>query len=74
MATAAAQETYALRRHVGERPFAVIKHQFGVRQFLLRGLEKVQNEWHWATTAFNVKQIISWLIRAGPEAILSCPP
>jgi transposase len=66
MATAAAQETYALRRHVGERPFAVIKHQFGVRQFLLRGLEKVQNEWHWATTAFNVKQIISWLSRAGP--------
>lgn len=74
MATVEAQETYALRRHAGERPFAVIKHQFGLRQFLLRGLEKVQTEWHWASIAFNLRQIMGWLSRAGPAASLSCSP
>lgn len=69
MATPEAQAKYAQRRHPGERPFAVIKHQFGVRQFLLRGLERVRQEWSWATIAFNIKQIMSWKARsrAGPK-------
>jgi transposase len=67
MATQEAKDLYKLRRHSGERPFAVIKHQFGLRQFLLRGLEKVQTEWRWAATAFNLDRIISLLRnRAGP--------
>lgn len=73
MATPQAQEIYAQRRHAGERPFAVIKHQFGVRQFLLRGLEAVQDEWRWAAAAFNLKQIVSWVSRAGPEALIPSP-
>ena len=44
MATPAAKDIYVQRRHPGERPFAVIKHQFGARHFLLRGLKKVQQE------------------------------
>jgi transposase len=67
MATPEAQATYALRRHPGERPFAVIKHQFGLRRFLLRGLERVRTEWRWGVTAFNLLRLMSLLrARAGP--------
>lgn len=69
MAQPAAQEKYAERRHVGERPFAVIKHHYGLRRFLLRGLECVQAEWHWASCAFNLERIMSLLqSRAGPRS------
>ncbi|HEY1964651.1 MAG TPA: IS1182 family transposase [Acidobacteriaceae bacterium] len=68
MATPEARATYALRRHPGERPFAVIKHQFGLRQFLLRGLAGVRTEWGWAATAFNLHRLMSLLrSRAGPR-------
>ena len=74
MATPEAQEIYAERRHAGERPFAVIKQQFGLRRFLLRGLQKVQGEWYLACTAFNVLRLISLLrCRAGPGADLLAP-
>jgi len=52
MATEAAQEKYSRRRHPGERPFAVIKHQFGARRFLLRGLAQVNQEWLCLSAAF----------------------
>jgi len=76
MATPQAQEKYAQRRHAGERPFAVIKHCFGLRQFLLRGLQSVQSEWHWASTAFNLHRLMSLVrSRAGPPTnLLSLPP
>ena len=51
------------RRMIGERPFAMIKHWMGVRQFLHRGLERVRQEWRWATTAFNLARLIN-LLRA----------
>lgn len=67
MATPEAQAKYAQRRHAGERPFAMIKHCFGLRRFLLRGLERVQVEWHWATSAFNLHRLMSLLrSRDGP--------
>lgn len=72
MATPEAQETYKLRRHAGERPFATIKHQFGLRRFLLRGLDKVRTEWRWAALAFNLHRLMSLTrTRAGPDAALS---
>lgn len=75
MATPAAQEKYAQRRHPGERPFGVIKHCFGLRQFLLRGLSGVQCEWHWASIAFDLDRLMSLLrSRAGPLAALLPPP
>jgi transposase len=67
MATPEAQASYALRRHPGERPFAVIKHQFGLRRFLLRGLRQVRMEWRWAAIAFNLQRLMSLIrSRAGP--------
>ena len=68
MATAEGQAKYARRKIVAERPFAVIKQQFGARRFLLRGLAKVGIEWQWLTTAFNLERLMSFLRgRAGPK-------
>lgn len=53
------QKKYSRRRHAGERPFAVIKHQFGARQFLTRGLASVRQEWCWLSIAFNLKSLMS---------------
>lgn len=58
MASDEGQQKYAKRGAVGERPFAVIKQQFGARQFLLRGLDRVRIEWCWLATAFNIQQLI----------------
>lgn len=67
MATPEAQAIYAQRRHPGERPFAVIKHQIGLRRFLLRGLAHVRLEWRWATIAFNLQRLMSLIkSRTGP--------
>ena len=67
MASEAGRARYARRAAVGERPFAVIKQHFGVRQFSLRGLERVRLEWKWITIAFNLKKLMSALAaRAGP--------
>ena len=42
---------YALRKQIVEPVFGQIKHVRGLRQFLLRGLEKVKGEWSlWCTT------------------------
>lgn len=73
MATPEGKETYKKRRHPGERPFAVIKQQFGARQFLLRGLEQVKIEWRWLATAFNLKLLLArWRVQSGaaPPEIL----
>lgn len=50
---------YKRRQHIGETPFAVLKACFGLRQFLLRGIEGVQTEWLWHCTAFNLKKLMS---------------
>lgn len=66
MATEEAREKYGRRRHPGERPFAVIKHQFGARRFLLRGLAQVKQEWLWLASAFNLHRLFG-LIRSGVD-------
>ena len=58
MATPEAKKKYAARKHRGERPFAHIKHHFGMRQFLLRGLKKVRIEWTWVVNAFNLQTLM----------------
>jgi transposase len=50
--------TYAHRMHGAETPFAYIKAVMGVRQFLLRGLEKVRTEWRWVCTALNLQKLL----------------
>ncbi len=75
MAQPESQTKYARRRHAGERPFATIKHQFGLRQFLLRGLHAVADEWRWAVVAFNLHRMIRLQqSRAGPSPQLSSSP
>jgi transposase len=71
MAKPESQEIYKLRRHAGETPFAWIKQRFGLRQFLVRGLDRVRAEWRWAATAFNLCRLMTLLAdhrgRAGPQ-------
>ena len=59
MKTQVAKEAYSRRQHFGETPFSVIKACFDMRRFLLRGIEGVGQEWRWATTAFNLKKLMS---------------
>ena len=58
MQSAEGRATYAHRMHGAETPFAYIKAVMGVRQFLLRGLENVRNEWRWVCTAFNLRRLL----------------
>ncbi len=66
MATTEGERIYSRRGPAGERPFAVIKQDFGVRQFLLRGLDRVRQEWQWLMTAFNLRKLLHAKPRAGP--------
>jgi hypothetical protein len=58
MATASARELYRQRPWIAETPFGILKSVMGLRQFLLRGLEKVKTEWRWALTAFNIIKLV----------------
>lgn len=51
------KKTYSRRKWIAETPFAVLKTCMRLRQFLLRGLEKVRTEWLWACTAFNLSKL-----------------
>ncbi len=59
MKTEPGKKAYARRAHLAETPNGVLKQVLGLRQFLLRGLDKVRTEWLWACTAFNVSKLIS---------------
>ena len=48
------QELYTHRKWICETPFAIIKAHMKVRQFLLRGHEKVKTEWLWICTSYNM--------------------
>lgn len=48
------------RQSEGERPFAVVKQQMGIRQFLLRGHENVKKEWRWMTSSANMQVMVRW--------------
>ena len=48
---------YRLRKYVVEPVFGQIKQARGFRQFLLRGVEKVQDEWALICTAHNLTKL-----------------
>lgn len=73
MSTDQGKEKYARRRSPGERPFAVIKQDFGARRFLTRGLDRVGDEWLWLCSACNLKRLMS-LIQSGPDPPGSVSP
>ena len=54
--------TYALRKQIVEPVFGQIKQGRGLRQFLLRGLEKVRGEWSLWCTTHNLLKI--WAAQA----------
>jgi transposase len=58
MATESARQLYNQRPRIAETTFGILKSVMGLRQFLLRGLEKVKTEWRWATTAFNIIKLV----------------
>ena len=57
-ATAEGQMLYRQRPRIAETPFAILKRIMGLRQFLLRGLSKVNTEFLWMATAFNLAKLV----------------
>ena len=48
---------YALRKQTVEPVFGIIKSVMKFRQFMLRGLAKVRNEWTLVCLAWNLKRL-----------------
>jgi transposase len=55
--TQVGRRTYAMRKAIVEPVFGQIKQARGFRQFLLRGLEKVQREWALVCLTHNVLKL-----------------
>jgi transposase len=55
--TKAGAAVYAARKAIVEPVFGQIKHARGFRQFLLRGVEKVQGEWSLICTTHNILKL-----------------
>ncbi len=58
-------DIYSKRAPDIEEVFAHIKHNMGIRQFLHRGIDKVQTEWLWICSAFNVSKILNSVLKTG---------
>ncbi len=56
---------YAKRKAIVEPVFGQIKQGRGFRQFLLRGLQKVQGEWALICTTHNVRKLWAALLHSG---------
>jgi transposase len=67
MSSPRAKEIYDERPRIAETPFAILKSIFRMRQFLLKGLEKVRTEWRWAATAFNLVKLVRNIARLRAE-------
>jgi transposase len=67
MAQPTSRKLYNQRPRIAETTFGIIKSVMGLRQFLLRGLEKVKTEWRWAATAFNVVKLVRSIGRLRAE-------
>ena len=52
-----AKAKYKLRKQTVEPVFGIIKQAMGFRQFLLRGLDNIENEWCLITTAYNFRRL-----------------
>ena len=59
-----------LRSHLCEGTFGTIKHAFGLRQFLLRGLRKVRMEWTWASLTFNLRKLVKKVLAVRQKYVL----
>ena len=57
------RKRYKLRQQTVEPVFGIVKEQFGLRQFLHRGLAKVRSTWRLTCAVFNIMK----LYRAGAD-------
>ena len=57
LTTGEGRETYKKRKETVEPVFGIIKSVMGFRQFLLRGLEKVNVEWDLVMLSYNFKRL-----------------
>ena len=57
METDEAKKLYRLRKQTVEPAFGIIKSAIGFREFLMRGLSKVDIEWCLVTLAYNCKRL-----------------
>ena len=55
--TRSGRADYALRKQTVEPVFGIIKHVMNFRQFLLRGVDKVGQEWNLVALAWNLKRM-----------------
>ena len=55
--TEAGRKKYRRRASTVEPVFGIIKAALGLRQFLLRGLQKVSGEWNLVCVAYNLKRL-----------------
>jgi transposase len=67
MQTPEAQAEYQKRMGIVEPTFGTVKGNWSFRQFLLRGLAKVQTEWCWVCLALNMQKLMTLgdALRAG---------
>jgi transposase len=65
---------YRLRRCTVEPTIGILKHQLGLRRFLLRGLDGAGVEWTLASTAFDVAKLIRMQRAKGGSAGRGCAP
>lgn len=73
LASESGKALYKQRAPVVEGVFAVIVDIYGIRQFLTRGHDKVQTEWLWACTAFNISKILKLIAQRATEFHLPAP-
>lgn len=67
MASESGRELYNQRPRIAETTFGVLKFAMGIRQFLLRGLDKVKTEWLWAATSLNLRKLVNAIARMRAE-------
>lgn len=65
MATEEGSALYKKRAPLVEVVFARIKGQMGIRNFLLKGLDKVRCEWNWVCCAYNLNLLLRLLRGTG---------
>ena len=66
--TEAGKKIYALRKSIVEPVFGQTKAARGIREFLLRGLEKVEHEWELICLAHNLLKLYVCTVRTGGYA------
>jgi transposase/predicted transcriptional regulator len=59
LATEEGRSIYRLRKMTVEPAFGIIKSALGLRQFLLRGAEKIKNEWALVCLGYKLKRMWS---------------